>query len=179
MSESVQSSTRPTDPVGRVLFEISRGFAVIGGLVLCAMSLLTTVSVTGRAFFDSPITGDFELIALGTGVAVFAFLPYCQMLRENVVVDFFMAHAPARLRGFFDMLGSLSYGLIIALVAWRTTIGGIDVYNTSEMSMILQVPHWWPFPFAVLCLVLLFIVCVYTLVVDIRGVHAGDQQPSA
>ena len=56
-------------------------------------------SVLRRWLFSTPIPGDFELAQIGTAVAVFAFLPYCQVVRGNIVVDTFTAQSagtPAR-----------------------------------------------------------------------------------
>ena len=163
MSETENTQARPTDPVGRVLFKATRIFALLGGLVLCAMALLTTVSVSGRFFFNAPVMGDFELIAIGTGVAVFAFLPYCHLQRENVIVDFFLSGAPFRVKTIFDAISNLVYGIIIAIMIWRLSLGGIDLYRDDQMTMILEIPRWWTFPAALLCLVLLLAVCVYTV----------------
>lgn len=171
MSELDDTDTRPTDPVGRVLLAVTRLFALAGGLVLCAMALLTTVSVTGRRFFNAPVTGDFELIAIGTGVCVFAFLPYCHLKRENVLVDFFMSGAPDRMKSFFDAIANLAYTFIIAIMIWRMSLGGMDLYKVDEMTLILEFPRWWTFPAAILCLVLLFIVCAYSFVRSAKEVR--------
>ena len=96
MSEIGDTKARPKDPVGRVLYLISKWMAVFGGVILFILAILTTISVFGRKFFDTPVPGDFELVAIGTGVAVFACLPYCQLMRGNVLVDFFMNNAPTR-----------------------------------------------------------------------------------
>ena len=96
MAEPGNGSGRPTDPVGRLLYSIARWLAILGGAILAAMALLTTVSIAGRAAFSAPVRGDFELVAIGTGIAVFAFLPWCQLTRGNVLVDFFMDRAPVR-----------------------------------------------------------------------------------
>lgn len=156
------TDVRPSDRVGRALYSITRTFAILGGLVLCAMALLTTVSVTGRRFFDSPVTGDFELIAIGTGVCVFAFLPYCHLMRENVIVDFFMSGAPDRVKSIFDAIGNLAYTIIIAVMIWRMSLGGLSFYNNDEMTLVLEFTRWWTFPAALLCLVLLLIICIYS-----------------
>lgn len=173
MSETAATPARPADPAGRVLYAITRAFALAGGIVLCAMALLTSVSIIGRAFFNTPVTGDFELIAIGTGVAVFAFLPHCQLCRENVVVDFFLSQAPYRLRAFFDAVGNLAFGLIMTLMTWRTALGGVDMYEAGETTLILAVPRWWTFPLAVVCLALLVVVCVYTLAHSIKETRLG------
>ena len=168
MAELLEQHTRPTDPVGRVLFQISRTFAIFGGLVLCAMALLTTISVIGRSAISMPVTGDFELIAIGTGVAVFAFLPYCQLVRENVIVDIFMSKTPFKARTFCDFIGNFFYVVIILLMLWRLPHGGIDLYDNDQMTLVLEVPQWWTFPLAILCLILLFVVNIYTTVRSYR-----------
>ena len=157
--------------MGRVLLKVTRLFALAGGLVLCAMALLTTVSVIGRRFFNTPVTGDFELIAIGTGVCVFAFLPYCHLKRENVLVDFFMSGAPDRVKSFFDAISNLTYTLIIAIMIWRMSLGGMDLYKVDEMTLILEFSRWWTFPAAILCLVLLLIVCAYTFARSVQEVR--------
>lgn len=173
MSDIDGTGARPADPVGRALYTITRIFAIAGGFVLCAMAVLTTISVTGRRFFDAPITGDFELIAIGTGVSVFAFLPYCQLKSENVIVDFFMSGAPDRVKSFFDAVGNLIYTLIIAVMIWRMTLGGINFYENDEMTLILEFTRWWTFPAAILCLALLLVVCAYTFVRSVKQVRHG------
>lgn len=172
MADQATAHVRPSDPTGRLLYEVSRCFALIGGLVLCAVAVLITISVTGRFFFSAPISGDIELTGIGTGIAVFAFLPWCQLRRDNVIVDFFMTRASAFTKRMLDAAGSLAYGAIILLFAWRTSVGGLDIYETQEATYILSIPRWWTFPSAVVCLVLLVLVCAYTLYDDLRNARA-------
>jgi TRAP-type C4-dicarboxylate transport system permease small subunit len=173
MAELTSTQARPTDPVGRVLYKITRIFALWGGLVLCSMALMTTVSVIGRYFFNAPILGDFELIAIGTGVGVFLFMPYCHLMRENVIVDFFMSATPFRTQAFFDIVGNLVYALIMTLMTWRMYYGGFDLYEADEMTLILEIPRWWTFPAALVCLALLVTVCFYTVVRSINEMRLG------
>lgn len=171
MAEADEPATRPTDPVGRVLFSITRIFAIVGGLVLCAMALLTTISVVGRAFFNSPVTGDFELIAIGTGVCVFAFLPYCHLTKQNVLVDFFLNSAPNRVKCFFDLIGNFIFTVIIAVMTWRMYLGGWDLFEVDEMTLIMEIPRWWTFPAALVCLCLLFTVCLYSILRSFKEIR--------
>ena len=85
MTELSSISTR-SDPMGRVLTRLARIFVIIGGICLTAAGLLTVVSVMGRYFINSPIPGDFELVEMACAVAVFSFLPYCQLRKGNVLV---------------------------------------------------------------------------------------------
>ena len=172
---------RPTDPVGREVFRIARGIAILGGFVLCAMSLLTTVSVFRRSAFDAPIPGDFELIAIGTGLAVFAFLPYCQITRGNVIVDFFMGPAPVRAKIFCDIVGGLLYVAIGALLTWRMVYGGLDMYNYNESTMTIGFPRWTTFPISILLMAFLVVVTIYTIgrgIAEFRAGHFFDSSQS-
>jgi TRAP-type C4-dicarboxylate transport system permease small subunit len=136
------------------------------------MALLTTTSVLGRYFLSAPIDGDFELSGVGTGIAVFLFLPYVHMTRRNVIVDFFTANASHGVRVALDSLGALLYLAIAVLLTWRTSIGGLEFRESGETTIILGLPRWWTLPLAVACLALLLAVCAYVLHRDLRSLRA-------
>jgi TRAP-type C4-dicarboxylate transport system permease small subunit len=173
MSEQAETHTRPTDPVGRVLYQIAKWLAIFGGVILCAMAALTAISVTGRSALSAPISGDFELVAIGTGLAVFAFLPWCQLVRGNVLVDFFMAYAPVRTRVVADIVGGVLYLLIASLLTWRLIFGAIDMYRYSEVTMTINFPRWTTFPISVALLGFLVVVIAYTITRSIAEFRAG------
>ncbi len=181
MAEETKYAARPTDPLGRALYSIARVLAVLGGVLLSLVALLTTVSVFGR-FFGSPIPGDFELVAIGTGVSVFAMMPYCQMIRGNVLVDFFMDKAPVRAKTACDTLGAIAYLVIGYLLTWRMIHGGIEMYEFSEKSVTINFPRWTTFPISVLFMGLLVVVIAYTVgrsVAETRaGRYFGTDRPS-
>lgn len=163
----------PEDAFGRVLFRISRVLAVLGGFMLCALALMTTISVTGRSAFSAPVPGDFELVAIGTGLAVSAFLPWCQFTRGNVIVDFFMARAPIRAKIFCDLIGGILYLIIGILLTWRMVYGGIDMYEYGEKSMTINFPRWTTFPVSILLMSFLIVVIVYTVGRSVSELRAG------
>ena len=159
--------------MGRALYAISRWLAVAGGLLLFAMALLTAASVSGRALFGLPVPGDFELVGIGTGVAVFAILPWCQITRGNVLVDFFMSGASPRAKAVCDAIGGLLYLGIASLLTWRLALGGLDMYQQGERSMTTGFPRWTTFPIAFVLMAFLVLVIAYTLWQSIREARAG------
>jgi TRAP-type C4-dicarboxylate transport system permease small subunit len=173
MSEMSTEHTRPTDPVGRVLYRISKWLAIFGGVVLSAMAILTSLSVLGRSILLQPVPGDFELVAIGTGISVFAFLPWCQIVRGNVMVDFFMSAAPVRARIFGDVAGGILYLAIASLLTWRMIFGGLDMYNYNELSMTINFPRWTTFPISIAMLAFLTIVIAYTVGRSVAEMRAG------
>ncbi len=163
MSEIGDTKARPIDPVGRVLYLISKWMAVFGGVILFILAILTTISVFGRKFFDTPVPGDFELVAIGTGVAVFACLPYCQLMRGNVLVDFFMNNAPTRAKTIADIIAGLIFLAIGLMLTWRMIYGAIDMHDVNEVSMTIGFPRWSTFPISIVFMSFLVIIIIYTL----------------
>lgn len=170
MAESQTETARPADPVGRALHFCSYVLVLAGGFVMSALTVMTVVSVMGRYLFNSPIQGDYELVTMGTAIAVFLFLPYCHLQRGNVVVDLFLAWAPRRVRTFFDGVSGLLLAAIAGVLAWRMIYGGLDKFRDNEVLYILALPIWPIFPFAVLALGLLSASCLYTAFNDFRKI---------
>jgi TRAP-type C4-dicarboxylate transport system permease small subunit len=117
-------------------------FAGAGGVVLVGITIMSALSITGRTLFSKPITGDFELVQLACAVCVAAFLPYAQLQRSNIIVDFFTVNASKKTRSRLDAFGALMVGLVTGLVGWRTAVGATVVYANGETSMLMGVPIW-------------------------------------
>jgi TRAP-type C4-dicarboxylate transport system permease small subunit len=163
VSDVLEGSARPTDKVGRVLYKLAAGLALFGSFVIGAMAVVIAINVTGRAAFNVSLTGIIDLIELGTGTAVFAFLPYCQLMRENVIVDFILTKAPTRAKTICDAFGSVIFIALGVLITMQLRQGGMDMYRYKESFTTIGFPRWISFPYAVLCMSLLVVVCVYTL----------------
>lgn len=130
------------DPVGRVLETLAKALAVIGGLALTGVALMSLYSVLMRNLVGRPIQGDFELAQAGCAVAVAAFLPFTQLRNGNIFVDFFTQKASDLTKARLDGLGSLLVGLALALLAWRTAVGGLDAWRNDETTMLMGFPIW-------------------------------------
>ncbi len=139
-----------------------RVLAMCGALVLVALSVVTVVSVLGRYLFNTPITGDFEMVEVGCAIAVSTFLPYCQLKNGNVIVDFFTLRAPERIKNLLDAFGCILLTLAFAVLTWRLGLGGIDLYRYNDQTMILQIGTWWGFLVLVPCAALLTLVGALT-----------------
>ena len=148
--------------LGESLHRLSAGFAVAGGFVLSSLVVLVVTSILGRAIFSRPVPGDFEIVALGTAVSIFLFLPYCYLQRGNVAVDIFVSRMPPGVQCVMDVLAASLFGLIAALFAWRTVYGLADTLGNRDISMILGFPVWVVYPFGIASFLLLAASCFYT-----------------
>ena len=121
---------------------LSKLCAIASGLLMTLITLVTCVSILGREILSKTVPGDFELVGLATGAAIALFMPYCQLERGNIIVDFFTIKLSARSHAVLDRLGALILALCFALLAWRTSLGGINSWATHSGSMLLGFPEY-------------------------------------
>ena len=169
----------PRLPRPPLVERLSGYIAIIGGLVSLATALIVAASVCGRWFKSSayaayapwigPIDGDFEYVKMGTAIAVFAFLPYAQALRSNIVVDTFtnkLSQATVnRMDAFWDVVYALMMGILTACMV----VGTRDFIKSGETTMMLQLIVW---PAIAICTALtgfLTLVALVTAVKIARG----------
>lgn len=126
----------------RALEFLAKLCAIAAGMLLTVITLMTCASLIGRNTTGWTIVGDFELTASAAGAAIALFLPLAQLRRVNVIVDFFTARASARATAWMDRLGALLLGATMALITWRTAIGGFNAWSSGAGSMMLGFPEW-------------------------------------
>ena len=169
MDDTVAPQAPEPPRVPRLIALAAKVLAVFGGTVALAVAAVVVVSVLKRWLFSQPIPGDFELAQIGTAVAVFAFLPYCQVVRGNIVVDTFTTALPAKLRGRIDALWDFVYALAMAFVAICLTRGTLATFASHEVSMVLRIPVWPGVAFGALACAFLAVVSLATALGLLRG----------
>lgn len=130
--------------MGHALEFLCKAFALAGGALLSALMLMSVASIGGRVM-GNPIQGDFELVQFGCAIAIASFLPWCQLRRGNIIVDFFTVRTSTRTQGTLDAVGALILAGCMALVAWRTGAGALAMKSGGETSMIMGVPLWYAY----------------------------------
>ena len=90
-------------PAGRLLIASCKAFAVGAGVLLIFMAAMSLASIVGRTFLGKPILGDYELVQVLCAAAVSMALPYCQLGRGHVIVDFFTTRASKRVVRTLDV----------------------------------------------------------------------------
>lgn len=161
----------------------SGAIAVLGGLLALATAMLVVTSVLGRWLAGmpwalslaaslgitlGPINGDFEMVQMATAIAVFAFLPYAQARRANIVVDTFTGGLAPRARAWIDAFWDLVYAGMMGLLAAALVVGTLEHYRSGQTTMLLQIIVWPAIAISMLLLVLLACVAVTTALRLIR-----------
>ena len=128
--------------LGQALNRLSIAFAYGGGVVVASIGIMSAISIIGRSALRRPITGDFELVEIGTAIAGTLFLPYCQATYGHISVDLFTLRASERVRDWLDRFGSLLMAIMFLAVGWRAAVGSIEMRHNGETSMLVGFPIW-------------------------------------
>ena len=149
-----------------LLEKLAKLCAVLAGLLLTVITLMTCVSLIGRNTVGWTIVGDVEISGFVAGAAIALFMPWCQLRRGNIIVDFFTTRASAATQGALDRLGALLLCAVMVLMTWRSGVGGLNAWNSKSGSMMLGLPEWLVY----ICMVPpLFLTALIALAQALRG----------
>lgn len=127
---------------------LARLFALIGGVVLCMLIIMSVASIIGRAlvgFGLAPVPGDYELVEIGTALAIFCFLPWCYLKGGHATVDLIYAALPSKIKWIIDSVSELLMLLLWLALTWMLFQGALDKHEFSETTFTLQMPIWWAY----------------------------------
>ena len=191
MALAVETQNR----IGRGVEALAKGWAILGGTLLVALSVMTVVSIIGRALTGyglGRVPGDYDLGANGCAIAIFAFLPWCQLRRGHVTVDIFINRLSSRAVAVFGCLGDALVLVVSAVIAHQLYLGwgekfpyGSDALRDAlamgyrpffaETTYELQIPVWMPYTAALIGAVLMVIVAAYTVWRSLNWVIDGQE----
>lgn len=166
---------------------LARSMAVLGGVVLTLLVVLTCVSVLGRGLNTvghsdwlmalseavgawlistgvGPVTGDFELVEAGIAFAIFSFLPICQLYAGHATVDIFTSALSDTVNRWLVAFWEVVLALVILLITWRLSAGMMDKIGNGETTFLLQFPIWWAYAASFAAAVVASITGVYCAV---------------
>jgi len=155
-------------PVGRLLIGTCKAFAVGAGVLLILMATMSLASIVGRTFLGKPILGDYELVQVLCAVAVSMSLPYCQIARGHVIVDFFTTRTSKSVTRALDVAAGLLLAGLAFVVAWRLAIGMVDLKRTGDASMLIGFPTWVAYAPMVVSFLLLGLAALFIARDDLR-----------
>ncbi len=134
----------------RIAEWIAVSLALLGGVVLLALTVLTCISILGRAAVPfnigiGPIRGIYDMTEIGMAAAVFAFLPWAQLQETHARVDLFRWAIPTTLDRFLDLLFNAAMAFVAIVGTWRLYLGMQDKMSYGETTLIAQIPVWQGF----------------------------------
>ena len=150
---------------------VIRYWALLGGLTLVALVVMTAASAASNLFFDRPFAGDFEIVKHGVAIAVFAFLPYCQLTYSNITVDIFTERMSDRAKSAMVLFSSLLAAGLAVLLMRQMWLGMLDYLRYPEYMVSVPIALWTAFPPALLSLALLLLASLITAAEGLSGLR--------
>jgi TRAP-type C4-dicarboxylate transport system permease small subunit len=165
-------------PKGQAWVGLFRGaitwWALAGGVVLLALVLITAGSAISNLLFNVPFAGEYELAKHFVGIAIFTFLPYCQLTGANVTVDIFTEGMGPRAKAAMLAVSSLIAGAFAILLLRQMSYGFVDYVRYPEETATLHLPLWTAFPPILVSLALLLVAAAITAHDAWRAMRGGN-----
>ena len=172
----------------KLIEQLAKVMALLGGMVLCALVLMVCISVAGREVSDAayagwfggagdwltsvgigPILGDFELVEAGMAFTIFAFLPLTQLSSAHAKVDVFTSGLGPRINATLATFWSIVMAVIVLLITWRLYAGLQDKLRYGETTYLIQFPIWWAYAASLVAAIAAAIVSVYCAAMRLTG----------
>ncbi len=119
-----------------------RGLAVIAGIAIIAMMLLTCADVFLRYFVNAPIEGSFDVTQMLMVIIVFFALGYCGWTGGHVVVDLLRDVISRRLLVALSVVVNGVGAAVMLAIVWQATLTAIDFVRTGETPMTVLIPKY-------------------------------------
>lgn len=172
----------PPPPAGRsrwitALAAVIRYWALLGGVITLLLSFMTAFSAISNLFLGRPFAADHELVKHFVAIAIFMFLPYCQLTGSNVTVDIFTEGMSDRAKSAMAAFSSL-FALAFSVLLLRQMYLGLFSYmRFPESTPVLHLPLWTAFPPILFSLGLLILAALITLIEGWQGLRTGRPAP--
>lgn len=171
----------------KLMMGLARKMAILGGMVLVLLIILTCLSIIGRLLngvlhgslmqglapalsdwlinYIGPINGDFELVDAGVAFAIFAFIPLCQITSGHASVDVVANAFPVKVNRFLRMVVAILFAGVLALITERLGAGMVGKYYNGETSFLLEFPTWWAYAASLFASSMAAVVAIYVAIV--------------
>lgn len=102
----------------RALRPVERVMALVSGLATFSLMFLAAYSVTGRKFFNSPLSGYVDYIEAAMPLIAFMGISYVQREGGHIRMDILVSNLKGRVLWLFELISVLLIFLLILGLIW-------------------------------------------------------------
>ncbi|MGP6088975.1 TRAP transporter small permease [Antarctobacter jejuensis] len=180
----------------RIVLGLARLMALLGGLVLLILVLITCISILGRAanttlhsdtmmaimpgvanaLIDAgigAIRGSYEMVEAGMAFCIFAFLPFCTVTTGHASVDVFTNNLPRGVNRVLELLIAILFAGALVLIAVQLYEGTLRKFSSGQTSLLLEYPIWWAYAASLAGAVAAALASVYMALVRLYELASG------
>ncbi len=112
-----------------------------GGIILVSMMLLSVFDVIIRCM-GRPMSGTYDLVALGGALVIGFSVPYTTMKKGHIMVDVLTEKLSQRWQKALNICTRLVSLVVCSMICWYLIKLGLDFYNKHEGSQTLQLSFY-------------------------------------
>ena len=140
-----------------------------GGTILVSMMLLSVFDVIIRCM-GRPMSGTYDLVALGGALVIGFSVPYTTMKKGHIMVDVLTERLSKSRQKVLSICTRLISLGVCSMICWQLIKLGLDFYNKHEGSQTLQLSFY---PIAYGLAVGFFTQCLANISEIVRGIVGG------
>lgn len=141
-----------------------RALAVVAGLAVVAMILVTCADVVGRNLLKRPLPGAYDMVGLLGAIVITGALPYTTGVKGHVAIEFFFQKLSRRGRFVVDTLVRTISVSMFVFLTWRFILYGTALRASGEATPTLRWPVFWLAYWMALCSGVVVLVILYHLI---------------
>ena len=119
----------------RKLVKLERVFALVSGLAVFSLMFLAAYSVTGRKFFNAPLSGYVDLIEAAMPLMAFMGISYVQREGGHIRMDILIGSLKGRALWLFELVSILFILLLVVALIWGS-------WSHFDRSFDMSKPLW-------------------------------------
>lgn len=126
----------------RLLELLENSLLIVGGICLFLLMAAVVADSGGRYFFNSPISGVYEISELYLMISiVFLGLSHTQRYKAHVRVGLVLERLPSRARIALDVFFYLSAAVVFACITFVTAKNGLNnIVHARWTTGVVQIP---------------------------------------
>jgi len=148
----------------------SRWLAVVAGIALTFMMLLTVTDVTMRAF-GMPFMGTYEVVSLALGLVIGFSIPLVSLNKQHVYMDMLVERLSPRNKAILNTMTRTMNIFLFVLLGCALFIIGNEYRISGETSPTIMLP-FYPMAFGIgICCFIECFVFIFEIIRGWRAVH--------
>jgi len=158
------------DRLSGVLQKASNWLAVVAGIALTFMMLLTVTDVTMRAF-GMPFMGTYEVVSLTLGLVIGFSIPLVSLKKQHVYMDMLVERLSPRNKAIMHTITRLMNIFLFVLIGCALFIVGNEYRISGETSPTIMLP-FYPMAYGIgICCFIECFVFIFEIVKSWRAIH--------
>jgi TRAP-type mannitol/chloroaromatic compound transport system permease small subunit len=116
--QTVPADASAVSRADRALFHLERVMALLSGLTILGVMLVSVVNILGRKLFNMPVPGFVDWMEQAVPVIAFLGIAYCQRLGGHIRMDLVVSNLKGRALWLAEVIGVLLILFVTVVLIW-------------------------------------------------------------